>query len=96
MNVVREEHVGMRAASKLSHVSLRRHAMEKPFTVCYEGTDVAIPGTVKIHFKNVVSPGSQLKRAYLRRDYCHHKAKEIDNQGLRIKRWSCSTDARMI
>ena len=67
----------MRAASKRSNVSLRRHAMEKPFTVRYEGTDVSIPCAVKIHFKNVVSPGSQLKRANLRRDYHHYKAKEI-------------------
>ena len=68
----------MRAASKQSNVSLRRHAVEKPFTVRYEGTDVSIPGTVKIHFKNVVSPGSQLKRANLRRNYHHYKAKVID------------------
>ena len=73
----------MRAASKRSNVSLRRHAMEKPFTVRYEGTDVSIPGAVKIHFKNVVSPGSQLKRANLRRDYHHYKVKEIDTCTLK-------------
>ena len=80
MNVVRKEDIRVWAASILSHVSLARHVLKKPFTILYEGADVAIASSQEIHFKDVISPGAQFKRADLTNQSMNQSINQSINQ----------------
>ena len=71
----------MRTTAKCSLVSLRGHALKRPFTVSYKRADVTIPSSGEIHFINVVRPGTQFELANLSNNLKQHSVKLLTKSG---------------